>query len=72
MILTSETIYSAENYQCLHDNIKDLLKPQGTAYPFNNSLDGLQTCIVGLRNVFRHPSLSTESGILFLGTSQGI
>ena len=62
MILTSETIYSAENYQCLHDTIKALLKPQGTTYPFNNSAEGPQTSIVGLRTekvlVFQNQHIS--------------
>ena len=53
MILTSETIYSAENYQCLHDTIKALLKPEGTTYPFNNSAEGPQTSIIELRTLKR-------------------
>ena len=62
MILTSETIYSAENYQCLHDTIKALLKLQGTTYPLNNSAEGPQKSIVGLRTekvlVFQNQHIS--------------
>ena len=36
MMLTSETIYNADNYQCLHDIMQALLKPDGTMDPLTN------------------------------------